>query len=64
MSFSNEALILLCLGAIFVIGGGYFGIIEQKVGLRRFAPLYGETARLWGVIMVFVGAMLWLVAFT
>lgn len=64
MVLTQEAMILLCLGAVFVIGGGYFGIIEQRVGLRRFAPLYGEPARIWGVMMVFVGLMLWLVALT
>lgn len=62
MTLTREAMILICLGALFIIGGGYFGIIEQRVGLRRFAPLYGDTARLWGAIMVFVGAMLLFVA--
>ena len=61
---SNEALILLCLGTLFVIGGGYFGLIEARVGLRQFAPLRGDTARLWGGMMVLLGVFIWFVALT
>jgi len=64
LELTREAMILICLGALFVISGAYFGIVRGQVGLQRLAPLQGDIGRIWGVIMVFTGAFLWFVALT
>lgn len=54
----RRSLILVILGLIFIILGGYFGLWQQQVGLRRYAPLTGPAAQVWGGIMCVVGALL------
>lgn len=54
----------LLMGFCFLVLGGYFGLIQQRIGFMKFVPLTGELAQLWGGIMCVIGALLIFMALT
>lgn len=59
---TRQALLILCLGLIFLIVGGYFGVIQKRIGLGRAVPVTGDLAQIWGAIMCGIGLMLMFIA--
>jgi hypothetical protein len=61
---TRQMLFGVLLGFLFLLSGGYWGILRQQVGLPYLVPLRGDIARVWGVIMCVLGIMLIFVALT